>query len=29
MAYRIIVMSENEFRMMVQDWVGMLSKAER
>jgi len=29
MAYRMIVMSENEFRMMVQDWVGMLSEEER
>ena len=29
MAYRMLVMSENEFRMMVQDWVGLLSKAER
>jgi hypothetical protein len=25
----MIVMSESEFRMMVQDWVGMLSKEER
>jgi hypothetical protein len=29
MAYRMIVMSESEFRMFVQDWVGLLSKAER
>jgi hypothetical protein len=29
MAYRMIVMSENEFRMMVQDWVGLLGNAER
>jgi hypothetical protein len=29
MAYRMIVMSESEFRMMVQDWVGMLSKEEQ
>jgi hypothetical protein len=25
----MIVMSENEFRMMVQNWIGLLSKAER
>jgi hypothetical protein len=25
----MIVMSESEFRMMVQDWVGMLSKEEQ
>jgi hypothetical protein len=29
MAYRMIVMSESEFRMMVQNWIGMLSKEER
>jgi hypothetical protein len=29
MAYRMIVMSESEFRMMVQNWVGMLGKEER
>ena len=29
MAYRMLIMSESEFRMFVQNWVGLLSKAER
>jgi hypothetical protein len=29
MACKMIVMSESEFRMMVQDWVGMLDDEER
>ena len=29
MACRMIVMSEREFRIMVQDWVGMLDDEER
>jgi len=29
MACKMIVMSEREFRMMVQDWVGMLDDEER
>jgi len=29
MAYRMLIMSEREFRMFVQDWIGMLSREEQ